>query len=706
MDRRLSALVPALLATSACGDNGLPTGLPLAETGDVAIVAHQDDDLLFMQPDVAEAVRAGGGMTIVYVTAGNGTKGYDRSQGRYQGLMEAYGDVANATAWTCGWIAIAGHTAEHCRLAERNVSLVFLAYPDGGKRGEYEPSLRHLWQGDVASVETIAERTAVYDRPGLIDTVADVLRETRPAHVHVLDGAGTHGYDHNDHMLVGGVALLAVARANVAPDLIAYRGYNTPGEPPNKREAMLGTAKTVLGRYEACATDCAPCGDVCSVGGLHLDFLLRRYAIGFRPTFAGRLRQGTSCLLADGALGDCSAAPVWKLDELGQLRSGLTCLAVADDGTVSGGVCTGGVERRFFVDDEGHIWSGLPPRPEPGIDYAQLRCLRPDAGRVTAQLCGGSNDEVTRTAPTWEIAPPTKQTARADLGLTATGRDVRLGDLTGDGRADLCAVENGGLRCAPGDGQGGFAPSTLIDDPIRPLAIEPRSLALGDVDGDGALDACGRDANGILCATATSGFTAVRWSPAFNDQLARPTTAASISIVDANADGNADICGVDLTGVVCAPRGLMLKNDLRSAWPIADAVVWSADLDGDRQADWCAATDTGPACAVAAERGATDAGAPWGYAQGGVVDVAPANNATVAIADIDGDGRADLCSPREDRIVCARSQGRAFGPRAATLAVLPNQATASALWLGDLNGDGRADPCVDAGTSIICAVAP
>jgi hypothetical protein len=135
-------------------------------------------------------------------------------------------------------------------------------------------------------------------------------------------------------------------------------------------------------------------------------------------------------------------------------------------------------------------------------------------------------------------------------------------------------------------------------------------------------------------------------------------------------------------------------------------VVWPADLDGDGNADWCAATEDGPACAVDAQRDLTTDGQPWGYSQGGMVDVAPANSATVAFADIDGDGRADLCTPREDRIVCARSQGRGFGPRVTTLAILPNQSVASALWLGDLDGDGHADPCVDTGDAIVCAVAP
>ena len=285
--------------------------------------------------------------------------------------------------------------------------------------------------------------------------------------------------------------------------------------------------------------------------------------------------------------------------------------------------------------------------------------------------------------------------------MTSTGRNVRLGDISGDGKADLCEVTDA-LYCATGTGDGGFTAAVRIGS----LAIDPRSLTLGDVDGDQRVDACGRDSQGLLCATAANTFVAQRWSASFSDAAARPSTSASLTAIDANGDNIADVCGVDVTGVICAPRGATAAPVLRSAWPPLDAVVWPADLDGDHQADWCAATDDGPACAVEAQRNFSTDGAPWGYSQGGIVDVAPATTATVALADIDGDGRADLCSPREDRIVCARSQGRAFGPRTTTLAILPNQSVASAVWLGDLDGDGRADVCVDTGAAITCAVQP
>lgn len=694
--RRAVPLV--LVGLAACGDNLLSTGQPLAQTADLVVVAHQDDDLLFMQPDLLEAVRGGKGVTSVYVTAGNGKAGVEKAEMRYEGLRAAYSEAAGASDWHCGYVEVLGKTVEHCRLAAQNISLVFVGYPDGGKEGEFDTSLLHLFEGTTTNVTTISREPVVYDRDSLIDTLAHVVRLTQPERVRTLDISATHGRDHSDHMLVGALALLSVARANSQAELISYRGYEIMAEPVNKLPAVFDATLAVLSRYEACATNCAACGDACTnIEGAHVAWLQRRYAIGFRRTGGGRLRIGNDCVALDGSLTSCDVAPTWTLDSAGELRSGALCLAV-EAGGVSAGPCLGGRERRFFLDDEGHIWSGVPPVGQPGMmSYAHLTCLATAGGRVAAQLCGADR------APVWELAPPMVSTSRATLQVTSTGRNVRLGDLTGDGKADLCEIANG-LYCAKGTGDGRFEAAVRIDSVSLALTIDPRSLTLGDVDGHGRVDACGRDANGVLCATAARGFVADRWSPSFSDAAARPSTSASLTALDANADNVAELCGVDMTGVVCAPRGLTAAPLVRSAWPSMSMVVWPADLDGDKQADWCAATETGAACAVEAHRELTTDGAPWAYSIAGVVDVTPATTATVALGDIDRDGRADLCSPREDRIVCARSQGRAFGPRTMTLAILPNQSVASAVWLGDLDGDQLNDVCVDTGEAITCAV--
>lgn len=693
----------ALLAVSACGDNSTPDGVALAASDELYVVAHQDDDLLFMQPELLESVQRGTALTTVYITAGS--VDLVEAELRYDGLRSAYGAAAGANDWRCGWIEIEGHIAEHCRHAEQPISLVFLGYPDGGKEGEQPTSLLRLWEGTIDSASTIAARPASYQREDLIATLTRIIRETNPATIRTLEVASTHGRDHADHMIAGALTVLAMARAASQADLISYRGYSTEFQPPNKLPIVFDAARQMISRYEACVGGCdVACGDACtSIAEMHATWLARRYAIGFRRRAGGRLRSGSLCLAPNAAalaLVDCNTAPGWRLDSGGELRSDDgRCIVTQPSGDLELADCVGGAERRVVVDDEGHIWSGLPPAPEAGMDYAHLWCLTPAASGARMQLCGVDR------APAWDFVPRTITTQRSDLALAATGREVRLGDLTGDGHADLCAIESG-LVCAAGNGKGGFGAATRIDNIALPLAIDPKSLTLGDVDGDHVLDACGRDAEGVVCATAASQFSAARWSPSFNDDVARAGTSASLTALDANADGVAEICGLDLTGVVCAPHGLTLQPIVRSAWPQPTSVLWPADLDGDQQADWCSATDDGPMCGVEAQRELTTDGAPWGYAETGMIDVVPATTVTVAVGDIDVDGRADLCNTRDDRVVCARSQGRAFGPHTTTVAILPDQTAATALWLGDLDGDGRADACVDTGAAIVCAIEP
>ena len=129
--------------------------------------------------------------------------------------------------------------------------------------------------------------------------------------------------------------------------------------------------------------------------------------------------------------------------------------------------------------------------------------------------------------------------------------------------------------------------------------------------------------------------------------------------------------------------------------------MWSADLDGDRRTDWCVALPGGPACGLDRDRDLTTDGAPWTFSQFGVAEAAPAATAVGALADIDGDDRADLCTVRDRAIVCARSQGHGFGP-ATTFATLRPGGTLTALWLGDLDGNGRLDACVEDGTTVTC----
>src|ERR1700749_873067 len=102
-------LVVAAVLAAGCGDNEV--GPPLAPSDTVVVVAHQDDDMLFMQPDLGERIAQHFPTTFVSVTAGDNGDGIPFAQGRIEGSKGSYGLIAGTTAWNCGWIAIASHDA-------------------------------------------------------------------------------------------------------------------------------------------------------------------------------------------------------------------------------------------------------------------------------------------------------------------------------------------------------------------------------------------------------------------------------------------------------------------------------------------------------------------------------------------------------------------------------------------------------------------
>src|ERR1041384_3187743 len=109
---RAALLFVTAASVTACADNRVPWGMSLQPAPDLTIIAHQDDDLLFMQPDLYDAVRRGNGVTNVYVTAGNGRNGFDLAETRYRGLMQAYSAIGAARDWSCGWIRLGSAEVE------------------------------------------------------------------------------------------------------------------------------------------------------------------------------------------------------------------------------------------------------------------------------------------------------------------------------------------------------------------------------------------------------------------------------------------------------------------------------------------------------------------------------------------------------------------------------------------------------------------
>lgn len=138
-----AALSVASLALAACSADTPETESTQALNNSPPVimnfVAHQDDDLLFMNPDVQNLILTGWSNITVYVTAGEaeGAPGQDRftfAGWREQGARAAYARMANVSnSWTHGTLTVAGYTVQVDTLtAAPRIKLVFLRLPDAG----------------------------------------------------------------------------------------------------------------------------------------------------------------------------------------------------------------------------------------------------------------------------------------------------------------------------------------------------------------------------------------------------------------------------------------------------------------------------------------------------------------------------------------------------------------------------------------------
>ena len=311
------------------------------------------------------------------------------------------------------------------------------------------------------------------------------------------------------------------------------------------------------------------------------------------------------------------------------------------------------------------------------------------------------------------------------------GTTVMLGDVNGDGKADFCGRGSAGIYCSLSLGNGlgrqYLAAPYFSDSDGWANIIYYGSIRLGDVNGDGRADVCGRAQAGIVCALSNGlGFGApVSWSTGFRDAdgWGRPEYATTIMLGDINGDRRADVCGRGVAGIYCALSTGSAFNALVHAQPVfSDANGWNqrtyygsiklADVNGDNRADVCGRGVAGIYCALSTgESGTFGAHTLWtaGYRN---LDgwTAPEYGSTIMFGDLNGDKRADVCGRGVEGLYCSFSNGANFTGTVLASDFLNNtngwahEIYNRAIRLGDLNGDGRADICARGGSGAHCGL--
>ncbi|MFD3699723.1 PIG-L family deacetylase [Streptomyces sp. NPDC058646] len=275
------------LSPAGAAEEGTRFGaLPASTTAGavVQVVAHPDDDLFFMNPDLSRSLTSGTPVTTVYLTSGeadgrNQARGArlkdpeqpaDRAhyaEARQNGIRAAYAQMATgdrAGVWrrTAVPTAGGGRAEVDVLVAKPEVHLVWMQLREARSTGGDAPdSLRGLWNGRIPALGTqLASGTPVketyaYTRDQAIRAIAGVLERYRPTTIRLQDPTPgryerTGGYtDHQDHMYGARFAQAAAAayaeRGTDRPHFSVqnYLGYHN-GTLPHALDPQTAETKT------------------------------------------------------------------------------------------------------------------------------------------------------------------------------------------------------------------------------------------------------------------------------------------------------------------------------------------------------------------------------------------------------------------------------------------------------------------------------
>lgn len=207
----------------------------------LTIVAHEDDDLIFVNPDIITDIRANRCVRTIFVTAGDAGNEYPDSLYRENGPEAAYAQMVGvADNWTTISDDIPGRNITVRALVGRpNVSIAFLRLPDGFPSGSGSStysgqSLSKLWTGAISSIGTV-DGSETYTRAGLISTLAAMMTDFQPTTVRTQDYvSAVSDADHSDHLMTAAFVRAADAQyTTVAHTLMSYQGYPTASRAAN-----------------------------------------------------------------------------------------------------------------------------------------------------------------------------------------------------------------------------------------------------------------------------------------------------------------------------------------------------------------------------------------------------------------------------------------------------------------------------------------
>ncbi len=581
----------------------------------VTVVAHLDDDLLFVNPGIADKLRAGWCIVTVHLIGGADNSKFDYVLTRERAIRRTYARMAGVrNAWTESTVSIAGKPVHRMVLdAMPHVALYELRLPGAQVRGGRAP-LALLWDegASVSSYPMGADgRGAVrYDRAALTATLGAILAHA--TRIYTLNPDTVPFLEHPDHIYAARATREAARAADPHIPISYHLTYVSAGMPAN-----LSAPATQAKRDQVATYFAMDGGDIAQVFGEYEwngNWVARRYAfdapggvgLSMSAVSADSRFAAPSPDLSSGASSGppplssplpSSPGAMLPAFDLVNVRSS-RCLSSPDTnmgsapssaGTLTLATCDGKPLRAWR-------WRALPSYPGTPhnaalVSVASGRCVAERAGRLVDEPC--DNEALAQRFTPWDFgiirtplghclgangdtpalaACGQRTTAyRWTSGSAAPWRDLRLdgalyGDVSGTGKPSAVYIE----RRTDGPG---------FDIWVAPLVPGVRAVRwyanAVRFDADAIVPSCDGDA---LC------FDSTRF--VLGDFAG--TGRADLMAIAPDANGGTAFWRFASTGSAFAAPTLWYRSDATLAPARAQQYV-AGDFDGDGHADVLAA---------------------------------------------------------------------------------------------------------------------
>jgi hypothetical protein len=268
----------------------------------------------------------------------------------------------------------------------------------------------------------------------------------------------------------------------------------------------------------------------------------------------------------------------------------------------------------------------------------------------------------------------------AGFNLPQYNETLKYLDMNNDGRSDVCGRGSAGIYCALDDGTGHLGGDKLWNNQFSDangwnVPQGYATIAYPDLNADGLPDVCGRGTAGVYCALSNgAGFGNISlWTSNFNDNAGwtEPRFYSTIQFADLNLDGKLDICGRGYTGIFCALStgtsfgpATQWSSAFGGGWddPEFYSTIRLADVTGDGRADVCGRGYSGIYCATAIkDSNAFSTLRLWSSAFSDDNGwSAPEYYSTIQYTDVNFDYKVDVCARGSGGFLCATSTGSRF----------------------------------------------